>query len=80
MEYKCEKFGSQLIVADQWYPSSKTCSCCGFKKDQLSLSERVFDCSSCGSSIDRDLNAAINLSQCVALFKRVEAQQRIAFG
>lgn len=63
LEYKCEKFGSQLIVADQWYPSSKTCSCCGRKKDKLSLSERVFDCESCGSSMDRDLNAAINLSR-----------------
>ncbi len=63
LEYKCEKFGSQLIVADRWYPSSKTCSCCGHKKEKLSLSERVFDCENCGNSIDRDLNAAINLSR-----------------
>jgi putative transposase len=63
LEYKCEKFGSQLIVASQWYPSSKTCSCCGYKKDKLSLSERVFNCEQCHASIDRDLNAAINLSR-----------------
>ncbi|KAB8320436.1 IS200/IS605 family element transposase accessory protein TnpB [Tolypothrix campylonemoides VB511288] len=73
LEYKCKKFGSQLIVASQWYPSSKRCNCCGHKKDKLSLSERIFDCESCGSSIDRDLNAAINLSQCVARVPRVEA-------
>jgi len=63
LEYKFKKFGSQLIVAAQWYPSSKTCSCCGHKKDKLSLSERTFNCESCGVSIDRDLNAAINISR-----------------
>ncbi|MBW4499678.1 MAG: transposase [Scytonema hyalinum WJT4-NPBG1] len=63
LEYKCEKFGSKLIVADQWYPSSKTCSCCGYKKDKLFLSERTFICERCNSVFDRDLNAAINLSR-----------------
>jgi putative transposase len=73
LEYKTKKFGSKLIVADRWYPSSKTCSNCGCKKESLLLSERVYTCEYCGHVMDRDLNAAINLSQCVARVKRVEA-------
>ncbi|MCU0536773.1 MAG: transposase [Hydrococcus sp. Prado102] len=64
LEYKCLKFGSELITADRWYPSSKLCSCCGHKKEALSLSDRIFNCDNCGFSIDRDLNASINLRQC----------------
>ncbi|WP_414588722.1 RNA-guided endonuclease InsQ/TnpB family protein [Scytonema sp. PCC 10023] len=66
LEYKCKKFGSKLVLADRWYPSSKTCSNCGSKKDSLLLSERVYSCEHCGHVMDRDLNAAINLSHCVA--------------
>ncbi|MEO1372894.1 MAG: RNA-guided endonuclease TnpB family protein [Cyanobacteria bacterium J06635_10] len=61
LEYKCKKFGSTLIIADRFYPSSKTCSNCGHKKEVLKLSERIFECENCGFSLDRDLNAAINL-------------------
>ena len=61
LTYKCEFFGVELIVTDRFYPSSKTCSCCGHKKRFLSLSERTFICPECGQVIDRDLNAAINL-------------------
>ncbi|MBO3463658.1 transposase [Aetokthonos hydrillicola Thurmond2011] len=61
LTYKCELYGSQLVVVDRWFPSSKTCSNCGTKKETLSLSERVFDCEHCNFNIDRDLNAAINL-------------------
>ncbi|WP_248277369.1 RNA-guided endonuclease InsQ/TnpB family protein [Brasilonema sennae] len=64
LEYKCKKFGSKLVLASRWYPSSKTCSNCGCKKESLSLSERVYSCKHCGHVIDRDLNAAINLSHC----------------
>ncbi|WP_029680248.1 zinc ribbon domain-containing protein, partial [Bifidobacterium longum] len=46
---------------DRWYPSSKTCSNCGTVKAKLSLSERVYHCGKCGLSIDRDVNAAINI-------------------
>jgi putative transposase len=46
---------------DRFYPSSKTCSNCGFKKETLSLSEREFVCENCGFKIDRDLNASINI-------------------
>ncbi|MEL7036072.1 MAG: RNA-guided endonuclease TnpB family protein, partial [Cyanobacteria bacterium J06592_8] len=61
LEYKTELYGSELIIADRWFPSSKTCSNCGAIKDSLSLSERTFRCDDCGFSLDRDLNAAIVL-------------------
>lgn len=61
LEYKTAKTGARLHVIDRWYPSSKTCSKCGAVKAKLSLSERVFHCDACGLSIDRDLNAAVNI-------------------
>ena len=64
LEYKTARSGAVLRVVDRWYPSSKTCSNCGVVKAKLPLSERTFNCDSCGLSIDRDLNAAINI--CVA--------------
>jgi putative transposase len=63
--YKTVWYGSTLFVADQWYPSSKTCSACGATKAKLPLSARVFHCETCGRSIDRDLNAACNLAALV---------------
>lgn len=62
LEYKTQWYGSELTVADRWYPSSKTCSNCGHIKDDLKLSDRVFGCKNCHLQIDRDLNASINLS------------------
>lgn len=56
-------YGKILSVIDRFYPSSKTCSFCGWKKDDLSLSDRVFICENCGVKIDRDLNAAINIKR-----------------
>lgn len=56
LEYKM-----QVQKAPKFYPSSKTCSECGNKKDTLALSERVYRCESCGLEMDRDLNASINL-------------------
>lgn len=61
MQYKTQLYGSKLVVVDRFYPSSKTCSRCGNKKQYLSLKERVFQCENCGFECDRDLNAAINL-------------------
>ena len=61
LEYKTAKTGARLHVIDRWYPSSKTCSKCGAVKAKLPLSERVFHCDACGLSIDRDLNAAVNI-------------------
>lgn len=61
LTYKCELYGSKLVVVDRWFPSSKTCSNCGAKKETLTLNERVFECGHCGFVLERDLNAAINL-------------------
>ncbi len=62
LEYKCELYGSELVVMDRWFPSSKTCSRCGVVKESLLLSERVFNCEHCDFICDRDLNAALNLA------------------
>lgn len=61
-EYKCQWYGIKLIIADRFYPSSKTCSQCGKIKKDLKLSDRVYICD-CGLHIDRDLNASINLRE-----------------
>lgn len=61
LEYKCKWYAVPLIIADKWYPSSKTCSCCGYVKKDLKLSNREFKCPTCGITIDRDLNASLNL-------------------
>lgn len=66
LEYKCKLYGSQLLLVDRWYPSSKTCSKCGYKKDSLKLSERTFKCESCDFECDRDLNASLNLVKAVS--------------
>lgn len=57
---KCKQNNIELRVVDRFYPSSKTCSQCGEIKKDLKLSDRVYKCN-CGLSIDRDLNASINL-------------------
>jgi putative transposase len=61
MEYKTAKYGRTLVVIDRWYPSSKTCSACGHLLAQLSLSTRTWQCPSCGTRHDRDVNAAKNI-------------------
>ena len=66
LDYRCELYGSELVVVDRWFPSSKTCSNCGTKKETLSLAERVFHCDHCGFEVDRDLNASINLEKAVS--------------
>jgi transposase len=59
--YKTGWNGGNLVVADRWFPSSKTCSACGTVKAKLSLSERTFTCEACGLVTGRDVNAARNL-------------------
>ena len=49
------------FFVDRFYPSSKTCNVCGFKKIDLRLSERNWKCPSCGAYLDRDINVAINI-------------------
>ena len=66
MQYKCEWNGIEFVQVGRFYPSSKTCSCCGAIKHDLRLRDRVYVCAECGAEIDRDYNAAINLSRYVA--------------
>lgn len=61
IKYKCEFNGIEFIQVDRWYPSSKTCSCCGNVKQDLKLKDREYVCDKCGLVIDRDKNASINL-------------------
>jgi putative transposase len=61
--YKASWYGSRVILADRWEPSSKRCSGCGWLDENLTLSDRTFHCEQCGLLLDRDLNAAINLKQ-----------------
>ena len=60
LDYKCRMYGSRLVLVDQWFPSTKTCSNCGTKKD-MPLSVRTFDCPACGISLERDFNASVNI-------------------
>jgi putative transposase len=61
LDYKLREGGKQLLKIDKWFPSSKMCSSCKEVKDSLLLSERVYNCESCGTIIDRDYNASINI-------------------
>jgi len=61
--YKGQWYGCQIILAPRFYPSTKRCSQCGHIKGEMGLNERVYICDHCGLTIDRDLNAAINLKQ-----------------
>ena len=62
LEARLIKEGIHIIYADKWYPSSKKCSHCGYIKEDLKLSDRVFVCPNCSLKINRDYNAAINLN------------------
>jgi putative transposase len=65
LEYKARRYGTRLMVADRWYPSSKLCSTsgCGWKNVTLALKDREWTCPQCGVRHDRDLNAAVNLAR-----------------
>ena len=60
---KCKERNIELRLVDTFYPSSKTCSCCGGVKKDLKLNDRIYKCSNCGLEIDRDYNASINLEK-----------------
>lgn len=61
LSYKAEWYANRIDIIDQWFPSSKKCCECGHLKEDLKLSDRMYECSNCGLKIDRDLNASINL-------------------
>ena len=61
--YKSSWYNRDLIIINKWFASSKTCSSCGWKNNNLKLSDRIFDCKECGLSIDRDYNAALNIER-----------------
>lgn len=61
LSYKAVWYGKEVVKVDRWFASSKTCSCCGWKNENLTLADRVFNCQVCGLSKDRDLNASENI-------------------
>ena len=61
LEYKAKWYNRTLVFVDRFYPSSKTCSCCGHKYKDLTLNVREWTCPTCGTTHDRDINAAINI-------------------
>ncbi|MDE6502266.1 MAG: transposase [Ruminococcus sp.] len=63
---KCREYGIELRFVDRFYPSSKTCHNCGCIKSDLKLSDRIYTCSECGYTADRDFNASLNLRDCPA--------------
>lgn len=63
IEYKALWNNIKIVVADRFYPSSKTCYCCGNVKKDLKLSDRVYKCECCGNTIDRDYQASLNLQR-----------------
>jgi putative transposase len=63
LSYKAVWYDKEVVKVDRWFASSKTCSCCGWKNESLTLADRIFNCPICGLSKDRDLNASENILQ-----------------
>jgi putative transposase len=63
LTYKTSWYSVELVVADRWFPSSKTCSSCANVDAELTLADRIYRCSACGLALDRDVNAAMNLAR-----------------
>jgi putative transposase len=61
LSYKAKWYGKEVIKIERWFASSKTCSCCGWKNEHLTLSDRTFICKACGFEINRDSNASKNI-------------------
>jgi putative transposase len=79
LAYKQAWHGGQVLVADRWFASTRTCSRCGRVKDRMGLAERWFRCDACGLAMDRDRNAAANLAAW-AERQHVQAPDRQAGG
>jgi putative transposase len=75
LAYKADWTGGQVIKADRFFPSSKTCSACGMKKDDLKLADRLFVCTHCGLTLNRDVNAALNLKHVTASSAGINARR-----
>ena len=67
LEYKCGWYGAEYVKANRWYASSKLCAHCGWKNDDLTLSDREWWCGGCGALNERDYNAAVNLENWLGL-------------
>ena len=84
LEYKGLRYGCIIVIANRWFPSSKTCSHCGWYNKDLKLKDRIFRCKECGLKIDRDLNAAINLNNYTGTVSSTESSEKVssekAFG
>lgn len=80
LSYKCRWYGSKLVVADRYFPSTKTCSSCGEVAGEITLSQRIFDCGGCGLRVDRDLNAAINLEKYYVAVSSTETENACGEG
>ena len=74
LQYKSAWNGVKFVEVDRFFPSSKTCSYCGYIKEDLKLNERSWVCPHCGKHIDRDINAAVNIKK-EGYRKLTEAQQ-----
>lgn len=78
LEEKRREYGTLLLRVSKWYPSSKTCSCCGYVLDQLELKERIYVCPVCGNILNRDINAAINIRQeALRIFAEYRTHEKI---
>jgi putative transposase len=61
LEYKGQCYGTHVVVIDRFFPSTQLCSVCGFKNMALTLDDRIWTCPVCGTTHDRDVNAALNI-------------------
>ena len=77
LRYKCLWFGRDLVEIDRFFPSSKLCNVCGYKNTELTLKDREWSCSECGTTHNRDLNAAINIkNEGLRLYKELNKNTR----
>jgi transposase, IS605 OrfB family, central region len=74
IEEKAQRYGKTVVKIDRWYPSSKTCSACGYIAQKLPLSVRDWTCPECGTAHDRDANAAANILAVGTRFLRMEGR------
>lgn len=81
LEYKAGWYGKTLVAVDQWFPSSKGCSCCGHRMEHMPLGVREWTCPDCGAQHDRDLNAARNvLAEGLRILGGTEESTRVEMG